>query len=272
MVYLLWLAWMGGLTQAATGQNVPVGDDAHAARVIVCGVDHPFTWSAPFRPEFFWPVVAKTMRYFDHDIIPISGRDFPDLVENIEQRLNAERFRGIRRIEFWTHGGPGWFKIQSRALGREFFASNDKRVQEALRTLRAALLPDAVLHFRSCSTFFGPRGRAFAQASSEFFNQGGKRITVIGHTRPTGLTHPGQKTLAPGDRATWDDWDGAIETRLRGVQILLRDLLSLASARITEGAVTLVERIAARPFVGKPVAKDGRKAPARIRASKSGKR
>ena len=205
-----------------------------SAVVIVSGVDRAFSWAKPFRPEPWWPIGANLLGYFDHDVVLARGRDLAELVENIESGLRARGLKSIRRMEVWTHGQPGSFRIQRQHFGREIFTTRNARLLGSLQTLRARLMGGAVIHFRSCVTFHGPDGRAFAEAASNFFNATGKGIIVMGHTRPTGLIHPGWKTLLPGRRATWSDREGTLEAPLENAEILVRDLLWICTGGAAE--------------------------------------
>ena len=228
------------------------------AIVIVSGVDRAFEWAKPFRPEPWWPIGARMMEYFDRDVVLARGRDLPDLVNGLEATLRERGLRSIRRIEVWTHGNPGTFRIQRKHLGREIFTARDPRLLGALQTLRTRLAGGAVIHFRSCVTFHGPDGRRFAEEASRFFNATGKGIVLIGHTRPTGLIHPGARILLPGRRATWSDREGTLEAPLQNAEILVRDLIWICTGGAAECAPYLIEKPAWRERVARFVATVGR--------------
>lgn len=204
----------------------PADDGAarNDARVIVAGIDKKFDPAEPFAPEPWWPVGAAILHYFDHSTIAVSGRDIPALVGSLDAKLAAGGFTGIRKLEIWTHGGSGWFRIQGRREKADIFEAKPGPRGAALVRLRALLGPGAVVHFRSCSTFRDHAGIAFAEAAARFFNTGRHDVTVMGHTRPTGLQHPGWKIIPPGGRARWPASEGCFESQLYGVQILARDL------------------------------------------------
>lgn len=213
-----------------------------SAIVIVSGVDRAFDWAKPVRPEPWWPVGARLLRYFDHDVVLARGRDLPDLVSRLEAELRERRLASIRRVEIWSHGNPGTFRIQRQNLGREIFSTSDEKLLAALQTLRSRLAGGAVIHFRSCRTFHGRAGRAFAEAASRFFNVTGKGVIVMGHTRPTGLIHPGWRTLLPARRASWSDREGMLEAPLENAEILVRDLVWIGSGGAAECVPYLMER------------------------------
>lgn len=212
-----------------------------AARVIVCGVDRGFAWSNPFAPEPIWPVGGALFRYFDPSIVVVSGRDIAEIVARTEQQLDERGIPQIARIEFWTHGGVGWFRIQQRRHGLELFDRPTGPTAAALGRLRDRLADDSVVHFRSCSTFHGMKGYAMAACASRYFNATGKHVVIMGHTRPTGITHPGWKTVLPGEVPRWRLDDGATERGLRGTQIVARDLSRIFSGYAYEAYPTAAE-------------------------------
>lgn len=222
---------------SATERDAP----PRSAVVIVSGVDRSFEWNKPFRPEPWWPIGARLMGYFDRDVVLARGRDLPDLINGLEATLRQRGLKSIRRIEIWTHGNPGTFRIQRKHLGREIYTARDPKLLESLQMLRGLLTGGAVIHFRSCVTFHGPDGRAFAEETSRFFNATGKGVVVMGHTRPTGLIHPGARTLLPGRRAHWSDREGTLEAPLQNAEILVRDLVWICTGGTAECAPYLIE-------------------------------
>ncbi|MFN0138050.1 MAG: hypothetical protein ACKVS9_18255 [Phycisphaerae bacterium] len=216
---------------------------SRVANVIVCGIDRPFRLSEPFRPEPWWPVGAAMLRNLGRDHIVAYGRDVPALVADIERRLAAGEFTAIGRLEFWTHGGPGYFRIASRRCFFDLFDERRARPPDAaaLHRLRELLTDDAIVHFRSCSTFQGMKGHAIALTASRFFCATGKAITVMGHIRPTGLTHPGWKTITPGATPNWSLQDGIFESEIEGAEILIRDLLRIFTAYAYDLIPAIVE-------------------------------
>lgn len=228
-----------------------VPQDAHAAnpaarrdaRVIVVGIDQSFDMAEPFAPEPWWPVGAAILRYFDHSVVAVSGKDVPDLVRRLDRRLADGGFSGIRKLEVWTHGGAGWFRIQGRRQHADIFDGKNATLARAMSRLRELLAPGAVVHFRSCSTFRDRAGLTFADAAARFFNTGRRDVTVMGHTRPTGLQHPGWQTILPGGRARWPASEGLFESEIYGVEILARDLLRIFTGHGYEVIPFVRERI-----------------------------
>lgn len=158
------------------------------------------------------------------------------MVADIERQIVAGGYSGVARLEIWTHGGPGYFRIESRRCYFDLFDEQRARPADAaaVRRLRDLLTSDAIVHFRSCSTFHGMKGHAMATTASRFFCATGKSIVVMGHTRPTGLTHPGWKVVRPGGVPEWSLSDGDFEAEFEGNEILIRDLLRVFTAYLYE--------------------------------------
>lgn len=221
-------------------------EQPRSAVVIAYGIQKSFAWHECWRPEPWWPIGGELFRWFDHDKVICYGKDVPALVRNIELKLRAGKFQAIRRVEIWTHGSPGTFRIESIRHGYELFEKPPPETRKALEKLRALLLDDAVVHFRSCSTFYGMRGHAIAVCASRFFCATGKSITIMGHTRPTGLTHPGWKTLHPGEIPDWPLEDGEFETKIPADWIILRDLARVLTGEGYEVVPWFIEQVLPR--------------------------
>ena len=75
----------------------------------------------------------------------------------------------------------------------------------ALERLRDHLLPggDALFWFRTCETFAGAEGHAFARAWTRFF-----RARAAGHTFIIGPLQSGLHVLAPGEEPSWPEDEG----------------------------------------------------------------
>lgn len=245
LIPTLLLATLFASSAAAVPQDASPSSPAarRDARVIVVGIDQTFDMAEPFAPEPWWPVGAAILRYFDHSVVAVSGKDVPDLVNRLDRRLAEGGFSGIRKIEVWTHGGAGWFRIQNRRQRADIFDGRNAALTRALSRLRELLAPGAIVHFRSCSTFRDRAGIAFADAAARFFNTGRRDVTVMGHTRPTGLQHPGWQTIPPGGRARWPASEGMFESEIYGVEILARDLLRIFTGHGYEVIPFVRERI-----------------------------
>lgn len=242
----MWIAGAVCDPTAAMAQSSPGAGHAPAgrtARVIIVGIDRKFDASEPFAPEPWWPVGAAILHYFDHSVIAVRGKNLTEVVGNLDAKLADGGFSAIRKIEVWTHGGAGWFRIQDRRQRADIFEASNSTLAQALARLRDRLAPGAIVHFRSCSTFRDRVGIGFADAAAKFFNTGRRDITVIGHTRPTGLQHPGWQIIPPGERARWSPTEGTFESSIYGVEILSRDLLRIFTGHGYEIVPFVRERI-----------------------------
>ena len=80
----------------------------------------------------------------------------------------------------------------------------------SIDSLAQVLAPDALVWLRCCSTFGSARGQSFAQRLSERLG-----ARVCGHTYIIGGWQSGTRSLAPGERPTWDEGEG-VETASDG--------------------------------------------------------
>jgi len=67
----------------------------------------------------------------------------------------------------------------------------------------------AEVYYRSCETFQGKAGKAFAKTAADFWG-----AKVIGHTHVIGLSQPGKESVEPGEEPDWDDSQGVNEENL----------------------------------------------------------
>lgn len=232
MILPTWLVLMlQTASPATTGQHPATVDaDDQAAIVIVAGGYRPFSLRDPFRPEPFWLLMAGLCEQVHPRVVAVYGRDLPDVLAAITATTRARGFRRIAHVEFWSHGGPGYFRVNHHRYRAAIFSGSQPG--PALARLRAQLTDHAVVYWRCCSTFHGNAGRRFAQAASDYFNATGKSITVNGHTRPVGLTFPGRRALLPGRAPRWLPTEGRSERHLRGAAILARDLLRIVTGTL----------------------------------------
>ena len=78
----------------------------------------------------------------------------------------------LYEVQFWGHGAPGVACIGSDYL------SCDTLFRPEWQALRGKFKGNGVWWFRTCSTFSGDRGRAFAAAFGDLLG-----IRVAGHTQ-----------------------------------------------------------------------------------------
>jgi hypothetical protein len=110
----------------------------------------------------------------------------------------------IAEIQYWGHGKWGAAMIDRKELDASAVLPGHPQYP-ALRAIRDRLVPggNALWWFRTCSTFGGPKGHAFAKAWSDFF---GSR--VAGHTFIIGPFQSGLHTLEPGKSPSWPVEEG----------------------------------------------------------------
>ena len=112
----------------------------------------------------------------------------------------------LAEIQFWGHGKWGCAMVDRKALevsalspGHPFHAR--------LAAIRERLVPggEALWWFRTCETFGGPEGHAFARAWTRFFG-----CRAAGHTYVIGPWQSGLHSLAPGEEPSWSTEEGLV--------------------------------------------------------------
>jgi hypothetical protein len=112
--------------------------------------------------------------------------------------------RPIGEIQYWGHGHPGYVRMARDRLDRAALAPGHP-LHDELRQLRDRLLPggQALFWFRTCQTFAGPEGHAFARDWTRFFS-----ARTAGHTFIIGPLQSGLHVLAPGEEPSWPVEEG----------------------------------------------------------------
>lgn len=98
----------------------------------------------------------------------------------------------VTSVQYWGHGTPG----------RVWLCQQSVTAVEWLR-LKPKLAPNALLWFRTCSTFAQADGHEFSRQLAD-----GLGCTVAGHTRIIGLTQGGLHTRKPNTPASWSVDEG----------------------------------------------------------------
>lgn len=109
----------------------------------------------------------------------------------------------IDHIQFWGHGSPGKVWLNNEALSVDAF---DGPYKDLLKAVRDRLTDDAVIWFRTCSTFGADRGRRFARRWAECMG-----CRVVAHTHNIGFFHGGLRSLRPGQDPGWPREEGIAE-------------------------------------------------------------
>lgn len=105
----------------------------------------------------------------------------------------------IQQIQYWGHGNFGCAKLAGERLDEEALDPGHP-LHPRLQALRDRLLPGgrALFWFRTCETFGGPEGHAFARAWTRFF-----RCRAAGHTFVIGPLQSGLHELGPDEEPHW---------------------------------------------------------------------
>ena len=110
----------------------------------------------------------------------------------------------IAEIQFWGHGQWGQVLIDGERLDAGALARGHEH-QPRLARLRGRMLPgdDGLWWFRTCETFGGARGHAFATAWTRFFG-----CRAAGHTHVIGFWQSGLHSLLPAQEPGWSVAEG----------------------------------------------------------------
>lgn len=117
-------------------------------------------------------------------------------------KLNAVVRPGtrIKELQIWGHGEPGKPLIAGKP---------PVSVLPTFMELLARLVtPGSLVWFRSCSVFFGEKGRAFAERTANELN-----CRVAGHSHVIGPWQSGLFSVAPGMHQGWVDPEPMVDWR-----------------------------------------------------------
>lgn len=137
----------------------------------------------------------RLLRRFDHT------RGFNNWPAALEWIANLEPEHSIKEIQFWGHGSPGRAWIHNRPLTASSFEHKPHR--DPLMRIKTRLTEDSLIWFRTCSTFAGTRGHAFAKTWAD--NLG---CRIAAHTHIIGLWQGGLHSIKPNENPQWPDTEG----------------------------------------------------------------
>ena len=108
--------------------------------------------------------------------------------------IDYEPEQKISEIQYWGHGGPGAVWLDGEALT----AADNSAYEPILKQIAGRLTDDALIWFRTCSTFAGDEGKEFARVWAQKMD-----CRIAAHVHNIGLFHSGLYTLGPGETAAW---------------------------------------------------------------------
>jgi hypothetical protein len=114
----------------------------------------------------------------------------------------------IAEVQFWGHGHFGQALVAGEALDARALTPGHRH-HEALARVRDRMLPGeaGLWWFRTCETFGGGQGHAFARAWADFFG-----CRAAGHTHVIGIWQSGLHSLLPGSAPSWSRDEGVALT------------------------------------------------------------
>lgn len=122
--------------------------------------------------------------------------------EAFEWMMAEGKKEPISMIQYWGHGSWGHVWIGKKGFNLRSIKKNNANAQK-WQELRQYLTDDAVIWFRTCSTFGGPVGKAFASEFAKLVN-----CKVAAHTHIIGPLQSGLHTLKPEQEPYWPDDEG----------------------------------------------------------------
>ncbi len=118
----------------------------------------------------------------------------------------------ISSLEYWGHGKWGEVRVGCERLRISSFEESHPHYN-GLLALQRCLSAESTLWFRTCETFGGDLGHAFAQRAADFFN-----CRVAGHTHIIGPVQSGFCMLEPGQEPYWHREQGICEGTAKSPQ------------------------------------------------------
>lgn len=122
--------------------------------------------------------------------------------EALRTVVDAPGSEMVSEVQYWGHGKWGRALVRDDVWDRRAFDPGHP-LSPLLHAFAARLAPDACVWFRTCESFGGDEGHAFARELAEFLG-----ARVAGHTFIIGPWQSGLHSLSPGDRPTWSSTEG----------------------------------------------------------------
>jgi hypothetical protein len=131
-------------------------------------------------------------------------RSWDEMIEML--KLAREKHGPAERVEYWGHGASGGVQCNDKWLwGPTMRGSNTvPRVCAVLDEVRHILRDEnALWWWRTCNTFWGEAGRAFAEMCVDSLG-----CKTAGFTRVIGPWQSELRIAEPGAKPSWDDAGG----------------------------------------------------------------
>lgn len=122
--------------------------------------------------------------------------------EALDWLIEQGKKEPISQIQFWGHGSWGRAWIGKESIGR-LTIHEESSVHDKFEELKNYLADDALIWFRTCSTFGNERGIQFAKEFTEWMN-----CKIAAHTHIIGWWQGGLHSLKPGQDPYWSPDEG----------------------------------------------------------------
>ena len=133
--------------------------------------------------------------------------------------LSTLQDNSITSLQYWGHGSPGYVWLNSKPL-----------ILSNLVELKNKFVPQALVWFRTCSTFQGLRGHQFSKYLADNLN-----CVVAGHTRVIGLLQGGLHTRQSNTQASWPLEEGEPKSSLPSYLVWGPNTITCFQTKIPHG-------------------------------------
>jgi hypothetical protein len=116
--------------------------------------------------------------------------------------IKEGRKEPISQIQYWGHGswGKAWL---GRSVISESTLNKSNKIRDRLEELKPLLTSNALIWFRTCSTFGNKSGQGFAKEFTNYMD-----CRVAAHTHMIGWWQGGLHSLKPNQSVYWPSKEG----------------------------------------------------------------
>lgn len=151
-----------------------------------------------------WKWGDKLYRMFGGFDVAFGAKSIDDALDYL---VNLGKENQISQVQFWCHGWPGRVYFGSKYLDEYSLYRNRIHAKKIL-LFKDSLTSNAVVWFRTCATFAGRPGQAFAKRFVDLLNTEGTQRRVAAYTHIIGPLQSGLHSIGPNEEPSWDISEG----------------------------------------------------------------